>query len=75
MLIFPELEEKLLSIECFMNNRSLSYVREEFEKPAITRNILIRGERTTFIDENVEMADLTKKLKFLKRCKEQLQKR
>ena len=36
LLTYPELEEILLDIECFMNNRPLTYMGEEFEGRAIT---------------------------------------
>ena len=35
-----------------MNNRPLTYIGEEFEKPAITPNTLIRGERVTLLEES-----------------------
>ena len=75
MLSFQELEDTLLSIELFMNNRPLTYIGEEFEKPAITPNILIRGERATLLEESDEAVDATKRLQYIKKCKEQLRKR
>ena len=51
-MTFQELEEILLDIECFMNNRPLAYLDEEFEQSAITPNILIPGEPTTPLEES-----------------------
>ena len=45
MLTFSELEETLLDVECFMNNRPLTYLGEEFEDRAITPNILLRADQ------------------------------
>ena len=75
MLSFQELEDVLLSIELFMNNRPLTYIGEEFEKPAITPNMLIRGERVTLLEESDEVVDVTRRLQYIKQCKEQLRKR
>ena len=40
MLSFQELEDVLLGIEVFVNNRPLTYIGEEFEKLAITLYML-----------------------------------
>ena len=74
-----ELEETLLDVECFMNNRPLTYLGEGFDKQVITPNIMLRGEGATLLEDNVEtledQADVAKRLKYIKRCKEQLRKR
>jgi hypothetical protein len=54
MLTFAELEDTLLDVECFMNNRPLVYLGEELEGRAVTPNILLRGEPVTCLEENVE---------------------
>lgn len=54
LLTFNELEETLLDIECFMNNKPLRYSNGEFEKQPVTPNILKRGEPATFIQETAE---------------------
>ena len=54
MLTFSELEETSLEVECFMNNRPLTYLGEEFEDRPITPNILLRGEPAEFLEENTE---------------------
>ena len=79
MLTFEELEDIVLDVECFMNDRPLVYIGEEFDRPVITPNILIRVERNTCLEENIdavdEQADVTRRLKFITRCREQLDKR
>ena len=75
MLSFQELEDMLLSIEVFINNRMLTYIGETFEKPAITWNMHIRGERVTLLEEYDEMMDVTRRLKYIRQCKGQLCKR
>ena len=78
MLTFEELEDIFLDVECFMNDRPLVYTGE-FDQPTITPNILIRGERNTYLEENIdavnEQADVTRQLNFITRCREQLRKR
>ena len=79
VLTFQELEEILLDIACFMNNRPLAYLDEEFEQKAITPNILIHGEPTTFLEESGKsletVNDVSRRIKYLKRCRNQLRKR
>ncbi len=78
LLTFEELEEVLLDVECFMNNRPLCYQGEEFEKPVITPNLLLRGQPATFLEEDVEAMDekaaVTKRMRYLKVCREHLKK-
>ena len=79
MLTFEELQDILLDVECFMKDRPLVYIGEEFDWPAITPNILTRGKRSTYLEENSdavdEQADVTRRLRFIPRCREQLHKR
>ena len=42
-LLYPELKEVLLDVECAVNNRPLCYQDEDFENEVITPNILLRG--------------------------------
>ena len=69
MLRFAELEDILLNVECFMNDHPLVYIGEEFDRLVITPNILIRGERNTYLEENIgavdEQADLIRQLNFI----------
>ena len=57
MVTFVELQDTLLDVECFMNNRPLVYLGEELEGRAVTPNILLRGEPVTYLEENVEELD------------------
>ena len=79
LLKYEELEEALLDIECFMNNRPLCYQEEEIEHPVLTPNLLIHGTTAQFLDEDLEAFDekdlVTKKMKFRKTCRRQLRKR
>ena len=79
LLKYEELEEALLDIECFMNNRPLCYQEEEIEHPVLTPNLLIHGTTAQFLDEDLEAFDekdlVTKRMKFLKTCRRQLRKR
>ena len=79
LLTFQELEEILLDIECFMNNRPLAYLDEEFEQRAITPNILIHGKPTTYSEESDNsletVNDVSRRIRYLKRCRNQLKKR
>ena len=79
MLTFSELEEILLDVECFMNNRPLAYLGEEFEERAVTPNILLRGEPAEFLEDNTEVLqeelNVSRRLRYLKKCREQLRRR
>ena len=58
LLKFEELEEVLLDVESFLNNRPLCYMGEEFETPVITPNLLLRGQPAPYLEENCnEMSD------------------
>ena len=59
MLSFHELEDILLSIELFMNNRPLTYIEEEFKKPASTPHMLVRGDKVTLLEESDEVVEVT----------------
>ena len=74
LLTYPEFEEIMLDIECFINNRPLTYIGEEFEGRAITPNILLRGEPATFLEKNAEN-QVTRRLRYLNKCRKQLRKR
>ncbi|XP_065068258.1 uncharacterized protein LOC135693657 [Rhopilema esculentum] len=67
LLTFVELKETLLDFECFMNNRSLTYLGKEFDKQVITPNIILRGELATLLKENgdtlEEQADVARWLR------------
>ena len=46
---FEELEEVLLDVESFLNNRPLCYTGEEFETPIITPHLLLRGQPAPYL--------------------------
>ena len=79
LLKYDELEEVLLDIECFMNNRPLCYQEEEIEYPILTPNLLIHGTSAYFLEEDLDEMDekglVTKRMKFLKICRQHLRKR
>jgi len=54
LLTFLELEEVLPDAEMTMNNRPLLYQGEEFEKPVLTPNTLLRGEAIPILQEDLE---------------------
>ena len=62
-----------------MNSRPLSYQGEEFEKPVIAANLLVKGQPANFLDEDVEELDektaVAKRIRYLKTCREHLKKR
>jgi hypothetical protein len=79
LLKYEELEEVLLDIECFMNHRPLCYQEEEIEHPILTPNLLIHGSSAYFPEEDLDEMDekglVTKRIKFLKSCRQLLRKR
>ena len=79
MLTFSEFEETLLDVECFMNNRPLAYLGEEFEDRAVTPNISLRDKAAEFLEENTEVfkedINMSRRLKYLNKYREQLKKR
>ncbi|XP_078361896.1 uncharacterized protein LOC144646227 [Oculina patagonica] len=78
LLTFQELEEVLLDVEMTMNNRPLLYQGEEFEKPVLTPNTLLRGEPIPILEEDLEKIgeeNVTKRMRFLEKSKQHLRKR
>ena len=57
LLTFEELEEALLDVECFMNNRPLYYMGEECEEAVLTPNLLLKGTEVRFLEEDLEAAE------------------
>ena len=61
-----------------MNNRLLCYVGEEFDRPVLTPNMLIRGSPTGYLEKDTEAAEYqvyTRRMRYLSICREQLRKR
>ncbi|XP_002734893.1 uncharacterized protein LOC100366659 [Saccoglossus kowalevskii] len=77
LLTFEELEEVLLDVEVFMNNRPLCYMEEDLEQVVITPNMLLRGQPARYLEDNVHDLDddIGKRLKYLKTCREHVRKR
>ena len=76
-LSYPDLEV-LLDVETSMNNRPLLYQGEEFEQPVLTPNTLLRGKPTPILEQDLEKIgeeDVTRRMRFLQKSKEQLRKR
>ncbi|XP_070566967.1 uncharacterized protein [Ptychodera flava] len=80
LLKFEELEEVLLDVETFMNNRPLCYMEEDFEQVVITPNLLLLGQPERFLEESIDDMDdsrdvMSKQLKYLRSCRENVRKR
>ena len=80
LLKFEELEDVLLDVESFMNNRPLCYIGGEFEQPVITPNLLLRGQPARFLEEDTDDMDderekMTRRLRYLKACRENVRQR
>ena len=74
-LCWSELEEALLDVEINMNNRSLTYIEEDIQRPFLTPNSMILGRDSKMVDGNMienEEKDLSwrKRQKYVKRCKD-----
>ncbi|XP_070567226.1 uncharacterized protein [Ptychodera flava] len=54
LLKFEELEEVLLDVETFMNNRPLCYMEVNFEQVVITPNLLLRGQPARFLEDCID---------------------
>ena len=72
MLSWSELQDVLLDVEVTMNNRPLSYVKEDIQLPILTPNLLQFG-RPNLLPETqshkLENQDLRKRARYLKKCK------
>lgn len=69
------LEDVLLNVESFLNNRPLCYMREEYEQPVITPNLLLHGQPAHFLEEDGadtdgdELHGMARQLGYLKKCR------
>ena len=82
LLTYDELRDTLLDVENFINNRPLTYIGEELERPVLSPNILLKGNSTPFLEEDLEKIGymeedklVTKRLVYLQRTKRLLKKR
>ena len=70
---YHELEDVLLDVECFMNNRPLCYDGEEFDQTALNPSILLRGSPADYLEEDkeeIEYQMCTIRMSHLCRCRE-----
>ena len=70
-LTLNELEEVLLDVEVALNNRLLSYVEDDVQLPVLTPCAKMYGQPRLDSKEEGD-ADLRKRLKYVRRCKEVL---
>ena len=76
LLQYHKMEDFLLDVECFMNNRPPCYVREKFDQPVL--NILLRGSLADYLEEDTEETEYqvcTRRMRCLRICRELLRKR
>ena len=52
-LLWSELEEVMLDVEINMDNRPLTYIEEEIQRPILTPNSMILGRNTNIVDGNM----------------------
>ena len=48
-----ELEEILLDVEITLNNRPLSYVKDDVQLPLLTPNMMLLGQKNALLEEEV----------------------
>ena len=73
-LTWNELEEVLRDVEEALNDRPLSYVEDDVQLPVLTPCAMMSGQPGLVPEESTEEgdADLRKRVKYLRRCKEVL---
>ena len=65
----------LLDVEATLNNRPLGFVEDDIDMPVLTPNTMILGQDNFSLDpsnEEIEDADLKKRAKQLRHCKERV---
>ena len=73
-LSWNELEEVLLDVEVTLNNRPLCYVEDDVQLPVLTPSAMMFGQPKLIPEEDLdeEDADLRKRARYLRRCKDVL---
>ena len=73
-LSWNELEELLLDVEVTLNNRPLCYVEDDVQLPVLTPSAMMFGQPKLIPEEDLdeEDADLRKRARYLRRCKDVL---
>ena len=54
-----------------MNNRPLCFVGDEFDRPVLTPNILLRGSPAGYLEEDTEETEYkvcTRRIRYLSMC-------
>ena len=72
-LSFDELEEVILDVEVAVNNRPLSYVEDDVERPVLTPVAMMQVQPNLVPEvdaDSVENADLRKRARYLRNCKD-----
>ena len=75
LLTFDELEEVVLDIEVAVNYRPLSYVEDDVGLPVLTPATMMYSQSNLLPEEDadaVENADLRKRARYVRRCKDVL---
>ena len=78
LLKLKELKEVLMDVETVLNNRPLSYVKDDVELQELTPNLMMLGRKNALLDEEVHTLDgkdLRKRAKYLEKCKNNIWKR
>ena len=73
-LSWNELEEVLLDVEVTLNNRPLCYVEDDVQLPVLAPSAMMLGQLKLIPEEDLdeEDADLKKRARYLRRCKDVL---
>ena len=74
-LYWKELQEVILDIEMVLNNRPLSYVEEDVQRPILTPNSLMFGQPGVVPEEEIADIDdtnLRKRARHVEKCKNAL---
>ena len=75
-LSFEQFENVLMDVERHLNNRPLTYVEDELgEGTVLTWNIILWGQNSYVLDEDVETEELTQFDKRLQQAREHISKR
>lgn len=80
-LTFDQLKEVLMDVEVQLNNRPLGYMEDDVESLPLTPNVLIHGANISLPEEDIddleedEVKSLSKRAKYIQRCKDAMWKR
>ena len=80
-LTFDQLKEVLMDVEVQLNNRPLGYMEDDIESLPLTPNTLIHGANISLPEEDLddmeedEVKRMSKRAKYIQRCKDTIWKR